>query len=127
MVVYVITSGDYSDYHICAVTLEKEKAEELRKIYTDRWNEGQIEIFDTDDYYVENGRFYRVTFETHSYIKVEEILPVELKDRNKVWKLKNPKTYQTIYSVRVKAKDEEHAKKIASDLVAQYKAQEQGI
>lgn len=35
MEIYVITKGTYSDYHICALTLDKEKAECLKKIYSD--------------------------------------------------------------------------------------------
>ena len=31
--VYVITSGCYSDYHICAVSLDLKKAEMLKKFY----------------------------------------------------------------------------------------------
>lgn len=31
--VYIITSGEYSDYSIKAVTLDAEKAERLKKIY----------------------------------------------------------------------------------------------
>ena len=32
-IVYVIAKGCYSDYHICAVTLDKEKAERLCKLF----------------------------------------------------------------------------------------------
>ena len=31
--VYVITSGEYSDYHICAVTLDPKRAEKMKKFY----------------------------------------------------------------------------------------------
>ena len=31
--IYVITAGEYSDYHICAVTTDKERAEFLKKWY----------------------------------------------------------------------------------------------
>lgn len=128
MIVYVITKGEYSDYGIYAVTLEKEKAEELKIRYSDKWDEAMIETYDTDDYYVEKGRFYIVRIGKSSAIEISEtgyIVPVE--DRNKVELLQNRKTNREEYVVFVKAKDEEHAKKIGADLVAKYKAQEQGI
>lgn len=31
---YVITKGTYSDYHICAVTLDKSRAEKLKNCST---------------------------------------------------------------------------------------------
>ena len=57
MKVYVITQGCYSDYHICAVTLDKDKAEQLRKMYTAKESRygysssdvAEIEEYETDD------------------------------------------------------------------------------
>lgn len=46
--VYVITKGCYSDYHICAVTLDKEKAERLRKMFDSSCDEAEIEEWDTE-------------------------------------------------------------------------------
>lgn len=46
MTIYAITKGDYSDYHICALTVNKEKAEQLKKLYTTKWGEAFIEIFE---------------------------------------------------------------------------------
>lgn len=127
MIVYVITTGEYSDYGIEAVALEKEKAEELKKLYSNRWGEARIEIYDTDDYYVEKGKFYRVKIGKRSAIHVEETGVISMEDRNKVSLIRNWKTHRDEYIVYVKAKDEEHAKKIGADLVAKYKAEEQGV
>lgn len=33
--IYVVTAGEYSDYHICAVTTDRERAEFLKKWYWD--------------------------------------------------------------------------------------------
>ena len=49
MKIYVITKGCCSEYHICAVATDREKAEKLAKIYTDRWDDADVEEFDTDD------------------------------------------------------------------------------
>ena len=45
--IYVITAGEYSDYHICAVTTDKERAEFLKKWYF-RSN-GDVEIEEYTD------------------------------------------------------------------------------
>lgn len=127
MIVYVITKGEYSDYGIVAVTLEKEKAEELKILYSDSWGEAMIETYDTDDYYVENGRFYIVEIGKKSAINVQEVGVISMDDRNEVKLITDWRTKKEKYVVYVKANDEEHAKKIGADLVAKYKAQEQGI
>lgn len=49
MTVYVITIGDYSDYHICNVTLNEERAELLRRFYTTGTYEACVEVYDVDD------------------------------------------------------------------------------
>lgn len=49
MKVYVITSGTYSDYHICAVATDIERAEKLAMLYTDNCDEASIEEYDTED------------------------------------------------------------------------------
>jgi hypothetical protein len=57
MKVYVITKGEYSDYHICAVTLDEKKAERLAKIHTDSWDKADVEEWDTEEHQdLLNGR-----------------------------------------------------------------------
>jgi hypothetical protein len=57
MKVYVITKGEYSDYHICAVTLDEKEAEQLAKIHTDSWDKADVEEWDTEDHQdLLNGR-----------------------------------------------------------------------
>lgn len=53
MKIYVITSGCYSDYHIDAVTDDKEKAEFLKLKFSDEYDPANIEEYDTDEYSVE--------------------------------------------------------------------------
>lgn len=50
MKVYVITKGSYSDYHICAVATDPEEAEKLAKIYSDRWDDAEVEEYDTEEH-----------------------------------------------------------------------------
>ena len=49
MKVYVITQGCYSDYHICAVATDEEKAKLLKKYYSCRDDIAEIEEYDTEE------------------------------------------------------------------------------
>lgn len=64
--VYVITKGCYSDYHICSVTLDKEKAESLRVLFdgSNSRDETRIEEFDTESHtdLLAGRKPYRVSF-----------------------------------------------------------------
>lgn len=44
--IYVITHGEYSDYHICAVATTEERAEELRRMYCDDYCQAEIETYE---------------------------------------------------------------------------------
>lgn len=48
MKVYVITSGEYSDYKINAVAIDPDRAELLRKLYSSGFHEARIEEYDTE-------------------------------------------------------------------------------
>lgn len=50
MKVYVITQGEYSDYHICGVALDEERAEAIRKHFDREWDNTDIEVYDTETY-----------------------------------------------------------------------------
>lgn len=47
--IYVVTQGDYSDYHIIACFTDKEKAELCAKIYSDYYDEAGVEEYDIKD------------------------------------------------------------------------------
>ena len=56
--VYVITAGSYSDYHICAVSLDPQKAEVLAKFYTEHgYDQAGVEEYEADYEYdrIESG------------------------------------------------------------------------
>lgn len=42
---YAVTDGDYSDYHIIAITDNKERAENIKKLYSGEYSEPMIEEF----------------------------------------------------------------------------------
>ncbi len=40
MKIYIITKGSYSDYHICNVTTDYDKAKRYKEAYSDNWGGG---------------------------------------------------------------------------------------
>lgn len=122
---YVITSGCYSDYHICAVTLDERKAEELKMVYGKiEWDDVSIEEYEIDAHYdrIENGyRMYLVQFDRDG-------------DIHHVASDRSPgdeNIYETCngyyVNVLVWAKDQESAVKVAAEKRAKYLAEKEGI
>ena len=129
MKVYIITKGEYSEYHICAVSTNKEKAELLQKAFSgnDSWNQVHIETYETDKFITEIERglkvYWCVKNSDSDMISVERECLHLLED--------NDFNVQTNiyggYWVYVWAKDEDHARKIAADKIAEYMAHKEGI
>ena len=125
MKIYVITKGCYSDYHICAVTTNRKKANKLSKIMSDRYDDAEIETYESDEYVdlIDRGFCaYLVDFVDGIYTishvsKVDDHESIEYIAWNRI----TPRMNKKEYYVYVRAKDEEHAKKIAQDLMAEYK------
>lgn len=117
--VYVLTSGEYSDYSIEAVTLDKDQAETLERIHTD-WN---IEEYDTDDIQILEKYRYCVCVgdDGTATAGIPHYEPPNTP-------LNRPRYLRSLgrrqirwWEVYVEAKDSEHAKKIAFDLIAKEK------
>lgn len=127
MKVYVITCGEYSDYRICAVTLDKEKAEKLKEKF-DRYDYtgANIEKYETDesDYYSVNS-IYTVYFRVNGdvkRVKEEEIDSFA----NELIKM-GPMKEDGLLRITVWAENETDAIKIAAEKRAKYLAEEQGL
>ena len=120
---YVVTSGEYSDYHICGVTRNKEYAEFLRQVYDSRRDPSDIETFIDES---ENGPIPKLK-------KVWEVIigeynpPMATFERSvdanepvdpKAWLYPNGD-----FQIYVVADDEDHAIKIAQDKRAEYMAE----
>lgn len=132
MKIYIITKGDYSAYHICTVSTDEKKAETLRKAFSDRWNKARIETYETDTFLteIENGfKLYNCAMKENgdmSITTVESDLDYIDSASFKVGKYK--KGYMAPgYGVYVWAKDKEHARKIAVDKIAEYRAKEEMV
>ena len=112
MKIYAITQGEYSGYHICALTVSKEKAEKLRKIYSDSFDEAYIEEYeDSEDEDV------RATFVYHQ--SDDSVCLWQYGDERERIKA----DWDGGFCVYVHAKDKEHARKKAQDMIAKYKAE----
>lgn len=72
---YAVTRGCYSDYTIIALTTDKVRAEQLRKMHSNSYNEAKIETFEDgipNDWYTPH-RFWRIYLsEDGSEFSVEE-------------------------------------------------------
>ena len=123
--VYVITSGCYSNYHICAVSLDLKKAEMLQKFYEKiEYDEVRIEEYDADCYAdrIASGySMYLIQFEKTG--QVHYINPNRDPTEERIYS-----TWSERYiNVEVWAKDEESAIKIAAEKRAKYLAAKEGI
>ncbi len=118
MVVYVVTKGIYSDYHICGVALTKERAEKLAMFYKDVSDDCEIEEYNTEaedeDMLNRLIPVYSVSIESDGKYRVNIISytdsKVEYKPSFKLYKNEGLLFYATLT-----AKDPEHAFKIAND------------
>lgn len=131
MKVYIITKGEYSDYRICCVATNKERAEFLRKYFSDDWRQAEIETYDTDDFapVFEGNEIYRVTFNADGTAQTYKVDDPDCYDLSgKVYSCRaitDSGEIRYIYNVTVFARDSEHAIKIASDILAEWKYRKQ--
>ena len=127
MKVYVITKGSYSDYGICGVAIDKDKAEILKKLYSDRYEEANIEEYDTEEEEIPND--LRTVY---SFVigKKGEVLKEAQFMRSKIeWE--NVFSHYSIppysFYAEVMAVDRDHALKIAFDERAKMLAERFGL
>jgi hypothetical protein len=123
--VYVITSGCYSDYHICAVTLDPQKAKVLKEFYSrTEYDEPAIEEYDADYCYdrITSGcNPYCVRFTRSG--AVDCVFETQGCCEDKVYQSENG---WHVY-VELWAKDKLSAVKIAAERRAKFLAEKEGI
>ena len=121
--VYVITKGDYSDYHICAVTMDYERAERMKKLYGGKYDDASIETYTLDEANT-TGYVYYAEF------KNDAPVAIHFDEYNGFGRCDNGPIVDSWWHpirVYVRAKDEKHALKIAQDEYAKWKAEKAGI
>lgn len=128
MTVYVITKGEYSEYGIYAVTLDKAQAELLKAEYSDKWDEACIEEYDTDNSWLEVSSDYKPIWNVEFSRRDNEITRCYKISHDNV---RHGEVYasQWCYEVKVfvEAEDEEHAKKIATDIYMKWLAEQNNL
>ena len=133
--VYIVTQGEYSDYHINTVFTDPHDAE----VYCAVHNGCQVGIY--GDYRVEEFEIGKIQYQPDKKIgywfsfeengTLDEILHFMPKVGKscivpnvvKAKRLGN----ETLYTVGVMATSMEQAEKIAQDLIAKYKAEKEGV
>lgn len=126
MKVYIVTSGSYSDYTIEAVFLDEDKASVYQALHFP--NDGRMEIYDTDEFQVETSiPVYREWFgmiEVDGEIEVREYGFFTVRPMFEVEDFSILTANKIKYRVRFttnKNADEESARKILSDKLAEWK------
>lgn len=110
MEIYAITKGNYDAYHICGLTINKEKAKRLKRLYSDSYGEAIIEVFEDKE-----GSELNLFWFCNKDGKNPQIEDYPENERVAVDK------FGRIYGVYLYAKDEAHAEKKAHDMIAEYK------
>lgn len=120
--VYVITKGCYSDYHICTITADPELAKRLVKIYSDDFNDAEIEEYKLNE--CNKRQLYGVVFDKHGNIvkiKADEYEP-QREEGVDTWSESDDDITFWVY-----AKNIDYAEKIAQDKRAEYIAKKENV
>lgn len=143
MKVFIITGGggEYSDYSIRAVSLDKDDAERKCALLNRNVGYGdycEIEEYDTDDMTVDTAEEVKKKFEMRVYEKTGDIIYfseicLTISDENKVKRTNGARYfggiewYIDVTATFPKDTTEEQAKKIMLDRVAKFKAERSGL
>lgn len=118
MKVFVITKGTEANYRICAVEVDRDAAETLKKVFSRQDNPAKVTEYDTEEHTIEYYKLpmWRVVFnlkaevESISVFLQEDIENIEIgRDEHII--------------VYVRAADEEAAKEIAAERRENYLAE----
>jgi len=128
--IYVLTEGDYSDYHIVGVYSTKELAKEAQSLFKN----SQIEEYGLDNIPEHppgmSAWFVRISdgklddIYTHQVNPFEETVPLLESQGEFEYKYNNGETAYFVYCWAI---DEDHAEKIALDKYYQHQATKFGI
>lgn len=133
--IYVITAGEYSDYHICAVTTDPDRAEKLRKHYYSEGYEGaEIEEFIDGD--PEAGDCKNLRPVWNVWMEAQRVWHAAVEkytngQRRNEFELVNPKyiccNTSTVFRAKIDVETKEQALKIAQDKFAKMMAEDLGL
>lgn len=133
MKIYVVTQGEYSDYHIIGVFLDKAKADALAAHNKSHYDTMTVEEYDTADTpWEQMTKAGGLPF--HVYIDIESgtVRSVELKTHMLFEPTDNIRTTEqldytgkVLFINNIMARDEQHAVKIANERRIAYKLNNQ--
>lgn len=137
MTLYVVTEGEYSDYHIVGIYSTKEQAEKVKKYYSGLWDYPDIEEWELDGDVPEDiesmREYYRVTHYIDQWLKDTWTWKRFTKVGEEAKKEFSWNFFQGIrkeFTIDIpcdRVKDEKHAIKIAKDKRAELIAMREGI
>lgn len=149
MKIYVITKGECDDYHICAATTDKDRAELLKRMassYGAFGEEAKIEehddyagltLIDGDLYEVEaefdsRGKFVSVYASRTEYVEHQPVVNSDIRYEEEGWGRKVFKRHlrdwgRILYTAYVVAPSEDKAEKIGIDMIQEYRSKEMGL
>ena len=119
MIVYIVTDGCYSDYHICAVFTDKLKAEQYAALH----GYDYVEEYETDKPLIDGNVevYYQYCVDiTKNYIDCEFIGFTNRKSCQIV-----ANSERAIVRFSASEKNDEKAIKIAQDMLAEYRAKQE--
>lgn len=138
--IYVVTSGCYSDYHICFCTLNYELAKkyvDARNPYLNSWDEFQIHEYEDNIANCELTPTFcwdehldavNIGLGEEDHIELSKYCASDGEfDCCSMPKCDGCPRYKDFYIVYVKAPDADLARRIAQERLAMYKAQQAGI
>lgn len=122
MKIYVITKGEYSDYHICAVATDPVKADQLAEFYSSKYDKAYVEEFDTEAVpgFTKGMSSFKVRFDKRGDV-------VLIYEYPECWNDKIMLHADCSVDVSVQANSEEDAKKIGAEKRAKFLAEKMGL
>lgn len=124
--IYVVTKGSYSDYHIIGATTDLKNAKKIAKKFSDDCDECRVEAFAEGETLLRN--LWKVYFKTNG-----DVWLCEQSDYHRDYYDQTRQIVNTVYKrdydliVTVEADNEEAAIKIAAEKRAVYLANKNGL
>ena len=126
MKVYVLTCGEYSCYHIVGVLLDEEQAKIAAEVMSDRYNDVEVETYDTDElkFIKPSWKYWTIAFSERDHAIVDAF-----RDDYYLDALGEPRlcAINHRWYVDVYAENEDHATKNASDRLNKYLAEQSNL
>jgi hypothetical protein len=125
--IYIVTRGRYSDYHVIAATINRELAEKIKEKFDDDWDECRIEEF--PDAEIMLKKIWRVYFKKNgeAYAREDSDNEYVYQRINDIQEFPHTHAYPNELCVIVEADSEEAAIKIAAEKRAMYFSIKNGL